>query len=157
MILRGYEPGDLESVAGLITDSIHGLAVTAYDARQLDAWAPRPPDLEHWRRRLGSMHVVLACEDGRPSGVIGFHASGHVDLLFTHPDAARRGVAAALHAEVERRLAADGVTELFTEASEIARPFFGSRGYVVVRREVVQARGVDLHRYVMRRAGPRAR
>ncbi|MCK5940717.1 MAG: hypothetical protein KAI24_02010 [Planctomycetes bacterium] len=48
-------------------------------------------------------------------------------------------------------LRALGVTELFTEASEVARPFFERQGYVVVEREVVRRAGVALPRYRMRK------
>jgi putative acetyltransferase len=138
-------------VIALFTASVRGLAAAAYDEQQLQAWAADPPDLEHWRRKIASQNLLLAELEGELLGMVGYEDDGHVDVLFTHPAHARKGVAAKLHAEAERRLAENGVRELFTESSEVARPFFERQGYEVERGEVVEARGVKLHRYCMRR------
>jgi len=153
MQIREFRPTDLEAAVALFTASVRGLASTAYDDDQLQAWAPDPPDLEHWGRKLAGLNVLLADQDGELLGMLGYENDGHVDVLFTHTDHARKGVAAKLHAEAERRLAEIGVHELFTESSEVARPFFERQGYEIERREVVDAQGVDLHRYRMRRQG----
>lgn len=73
-----------------------------------------------------------------------------VVALFTSPAHVRLGVAKALHDAARDALADLGVIELFTEASEVARPFFEKQGYEVVHREVVQIRGSELLRYRMR-------
>ena len=153
MQIREFRPTDLEAAVAMFTASVRGLAVTAYDDAQLEAWAPDPPDLEHWGRKLAGQNVLLADQGGELLGMIGYENDGHVDVLFTHPDHVRKGVAAQLHADAERRLVEIGVHELFTESSEVARPFFARQGYEVERREVVNVRGVDLHRYRMRRSG----
>lgn len=151
MHIREFRPTDLEAVAELFTASVHGLASPAYTSEQLQAWAPEPPDLERWRQKLSVQTLLLAEHQGDLLGMLGYELDGHVDVLFTHPDHVRKGVAKQLHAEAERRLLRHGVRELFTEASEIARPFFAQQGYQVELREEVTARGVALHRYRMRR------
>ena len=82
--------------------------------------------------------------------MIGYETNGHIDVLFTHPKHVRKGVAQHLHSYVERLLTELGVSELFSEVSEVARPFFQRQGYRVEGREVVAVRGVDVHRYRMR-------
>ena len=150
--VRNYRSKDLASAVDLFTVAVHGLAPPHYDVAQCEAWAPRRPDLEYWRARLGAMRVLLAERTGVLAGMLGYHDDGHVDLLFTHPEHARRGVATRLHDEAVQRLCAGGVHALYTRASEVARPFFERHGYAVERREVVRVRGVDLHRYAMRRS-----
>lgn len=152
MQIREFRPTDLEAIVALFTASVRGLAADAYGDQQLQAWAPDPPDLEHWRRKIAGQNLLLAELHGELLGMVGYEDDGHVDVLFTHPGHARKGVAAKLHADAQRRLAEIGVHELFTESSEVARPFFERQGYRVERREVVDARGVELHRYRMRRA-----
>jgi putative acetyltransferase len=158
MLIRALRPTDLEvsleAIVELFTASVHGLAGSEYGPEQLQAWAPRPPDLDRWRQKLATQNLLLAELDGELVGMLGYELDGHVDVLFTHPGHGRKGIAAALHDEAVRLLREHGVHELFTEASEVARPFFARQGYVVEQREVVQARGVDLRRYRMRRTGP---
>lgn len=151
MRIREFRPTDLEAVAALFTDSVHGLAGGHYDAEQRAAWAPVPPDLDRWRTKVAMQKLLLAEADGELMGMIGFEPDGHVDVLFTAAAHVRKGVAQALHDAAVAELAAVGVTELFTEASEVARPFFARQGYEVERHEVVPCRGSSLSRYVMRR------
>ena len=153
MILREFRPTDLEAVAQMFTASVHGLASPHYSEAQLLAWAPKPPDLERWAVKVQSQKLLLAVtpDSAELLGFVGFEPDGHVDTLFTSPTHARRGIAAELHRAAEHELAKLGVHELFTESSEAARPFFERQGYAVERREIVAIRGVELHRYRMRR------
>jgi len=151
MRIREFRPTDLEAVVALFTESVHGLAGQHYDDAQRQSWAPDPPDLDRWREKVAMQKLLLAEQDGELMGMVGFEPDGHVDVLFTASGHARKGVAQALHDEARRQLAQQGVSELFTEASEVARPFFEKQGYVVERREVVALRGSSLPRYVMRR------
>ena len=157
MLVRPYRDSDLAAVAQLFTDAIHGLAGSHYDAVQREAWAPRPPDLGLWKTRLIPLHILLAqgTEGGNPLGFIGYEESGHIDLLFTSPGAARRGVASQLYGHAEAALRSLGAVELFTEASLASRPFFERQGFVVKEEQSVERRGAMLHRFAMVKAfGP---
>lgn len=152
MKTRPYADTDLEAVAELFTASIHALAVDAYDAEQRAAWAPRPPDPVEWRSRLAGLQVLVAEADGALAGFIAFTDDGHIDLLYTAPAAARRGVASALYREAEQHLVAAGVTALRTEASLVAAPFFACQGFAIVETERVIRRGVAFQRHAMHKA-----
>ncbi len=155
MNIRDYDESDLRSVAHLFTDSVHGLGWTHYDAAQCHAWAPRPPDLTAWRARLARLHTLVAEEeDGTLAGFLAYEDDAHIDLLFTAPDLARRGVASALYARAESSIAALGAAEAYTEASLIARPFFERQGFRVVEEQVVTRNGVSFRRFAMRKAIP---
>ncbi|MFN3243107.1 MAG: GNAT family N-acetyltransferase [Planctomycetota bacterium] len=151
MRVRRYVEADLQRVTELFTRSVHALGAPHYDPEQREAWAPAEPDHERFRARFSTMTVLLAEDQGDLLGFVGFESDGHVDFLYTSPDHARRGVATRLHDEVVAALRELGVTGLYTEASEVARPFFERQGYVVVEREVVTRGGVSLPRYRMRR------
>ncbi|TJY59995.1 GNAT family N-acetyltransferase [Sinimarinibacterium sp. CAU 1509] len=151
MNLRRYKNDDLEAVAQLYTESIHTNAASHYDVAQRGAWAPRPPDLDIWRRRMATLQMLLAEEDGRLCGMLGYEDNGHIDLLFTAPGCARRGVASALYCAAESALAAQGLNELFTEASLVAHPFFLRQGFEVVEAQRINCRGVVLPRFAMRK------
>ena len=97
------------------------------------------------------MSILLAEQEGLLMGFLGYFEDGHMDFLYTAPAAARRGVATALHRQVEATLRAAGVTELYTEASLVARPFFEAQGYPVTEEEVLERQGVQLRRFRMRK------
>lgn len=97
MRIREFRPTDLESVVARFTAPVRELAGAAYEDRQLQAWVPGPPDLEHWRRKLASQNLLLADLEG---DLLGFEESGHVGVLFTHPQGRSREVARRCRAAV---------------------------------------------------------
>jgi putative acetyltransferase len=153
--VRASSDADLEPIARLFTDSVRALGAARYDAAQLAAWAPEPPDLEAWRARLASLETLVAEADGELLGFLSYTPVGHVELLYTAPASARRGVASALYRAAEDELRARGVRELTTEASLVARPFFERQGYLVVEEQRVERNGQVFRRFAMRKkAGP---
>ena len=151
-MLRDYREDDAEGLAAVFTDSVHALAAPAYAAGQRSAWAPVPPDVRGWRTRFGVLRTIVAEEGGVLLGFISYERDGHIDLLYTAPAAARKGVASALLAEAVARLSAAGeATELFTEASLVAVPFFLRHGFAITEDQVVVRRGVSFRRCAMRR------
>lgn len=152
MIVRPYQESDLEAIVSVFTASVHQLAVGHYDDAQRAAWAPEAPDREWWRTRLAAVCTLVAEQDGEVLGFIAYELDGHVDLLYVAPARARRGVARALHRELEAKLSAAGVEVLFAEVSLVARPFFLREGYRVVAEETVARRGVDFRRFIMHKA-----
>ena len=151
MKIRIYSDGDIESLVAVFTSSVHELSAHHYDAAQREAWAPIPPDLDAWRRRLESLHTIVAEDEGSYLGFLSYENDGHIALLYTAPDAARRGVATALLGKAVRQLSANEVTELYTEAGLTAVPFFLRHGFEVTAEQTVTRRGVRFRRFAMRR------
>ena len=152
MHIRIAKPGDLENIVSLFGDSIHELAAQHYDEAQRAAWAPATPDLAEWRQRLSALTTLVAEDDGRLAGFLSFENDGHIDLLYTAPHSARRGVASALYREAEHQLLTLGAKRLFTEASLVAAPFFTRQGFHVVEEQRVERRGLVFRRYAMHKS-----
>jgi putative acetyltransferase len=149
MNVRPHESPDLPRVAEISTAAIHSLAAPFYSPEQLAAWAPANPDLQRWRQRLAELQTVVAEEDGVSAGFASWRSDGYLDLLFTHPRFARRGVATGLYLHIEDALRQAGVPRVFTHASLAARPFFDRHGFRVEAEELVECRGVYLRRFRM--------
>jgi len=139
----------LAEIAALFTASVHELATEHYNPAQRAAWAPQPPDAGHWQTRLQGATTLLAEEGGALLGFIAYTDAGYIDMLFTAPAAARRGVAARLYEEAERRLRERGVAELSAHVSRVAQPFFARQGYVVLEQQRVERGGQYFERALM--------
>ena len=133
----------------IYTASIRSLAAPFYSPEQIAAWAPVPPDAARWQERLAHLHTVVAESDGVLAGFISYTDEGYLDLLFTHPAFARRGVATRLYLRVESALRAAEVPRVFTHASLAARPFFDRHGFRLDGEECVECRGAYLRRFTM--------
>ncbi|MBA3312356.1 MAG: GNAT family N-acetyltransferase [Planctomycetaceae bacterium] len=154
MVIRPYRDADVDAVAAIFIAAVHEGAASHYDVAQREAWAPRQIDAEYWRQRLASLVTLVAEINASPVGFLSFGRNGHIDLLFVSPQSVRRGVASALLQSATDQLAALGVSELFTEASLVARPFFERHGFVATEEETVERRGVTLRRYAMAKRLP---
>jgi putative acetyltransferase len=150
--IRPYTDEDLTALVAIFTSSVHELAARYYTPQQLDTWAPRPPQLARWRQRLRSLKTVVATDAAILTGFISYTPAGHVDLLYTSPSYARRGVASLLYSSVESTLISAGALEILTEASLAARPFFEHFGFVVSQEQNVLLGGCSFPRYAMRKA-----
>jgi putative acetyltransferase len=150
-MIRPYRKSDVAALVSVFTESVHRLACEHYDAMQLEAWAPRPPNLHSWRERLAGLKTLVAEVDMRLAGFISYEPNGHIDLLYVSPLHSHRGIASALYREVEAVLCSEGVSALCTEASEPARPFFEHHGFHVTEEQNVEVRGVAFQRYGMRK------
>jgi putative acetyltransferase len=149
--IRPYTPADLQTLVTLFTAAVHTLGARHYGPQQLDAWAPRPPDLQTWSQRFEGLSTLVAEDALGPCGFIAWEEDGHIELLYTAPRCARRGVATRLVLAVEDALCAVGVTEISTEASLVAWPFFESQGFSVVEPQTVTRHGATFTRFLMRK------
>jgi putative acetyltransferase len=139
--LRPFLPSDARTLAALFRASIETLAVDYYDQDQLDAWASAADDEEDFARRLASRLTIVALLDGETAGFASLRNNENFDMLYVHPNAARRGVGSALADAIEKLAHARGATRLSVEASDAARDFFAARGYAAVQRNTVSIRG----------------
>ncbi|MFC4258858.1 GNAT family N-acetyltransferase [Marinobacter lacisalsi] len=150
--IRKYQIQDLSPLVRVFTESVHELTATAYDETQRYAWASRMPHLDSWQQRLESLETLVAEDGDELAGFISYDHDGHIDLIFTAPNYARQGIASSLYREAEQNLTTHGVSELYTEASVVARPFFESHGFKAIEEQRETIRGNHLLRYLMRKS-----
>ncbi len=157
MKIRNYRQSDAEPIADLFREAVHSLSSEYYSRRQRQAWAPIPPDYNHWRQRLRQSRPLVATIDGQVAGFIELEASGHIDCLYVRPSYQRRGVARRLAERVISLAAERGLALLWVEASIVARPLFAALGFQQYRSNRVLRSGEVLVNYSMRRAvGPQS-
>lgn len=147
--IRACSAADVPKLAEVFLRAVHETAAASYDEAQRHAWAPKDNDLEPWRARLAEQQIWLAEIGGQIAGFIGMKPQ-HVEMLFTHPAYARRGVASALYRHALKQVPT--ASRCTTDASLEARPFFERQGWRVQREEVVERNGVKLRRFHMQLA-----
>lgn len=150
--IRAYEPRDAADLADVFFRSVRQVALSAYTADQVRAWAPEPRTAEwaHGEASDGRLVLVAANADDRPVAYIDLEPDGHIDRLFCAPEAAGQGIASRLYDAVEAAAARDlGIRSLFTEVSELARRLFERKGFAVAERQDLVIRGVAIHNYRM--------
>jgi len=149
IVIRRYEPSDLDAVINVFLRAIREVASRDYDAAQIDAWAQADRDV--WARRRLDRPTWLALIDGAVAGFSDLQSDGHIDMLFVHPEHQRAGAANALLDQIESEARNQHLAIVDTDASLTARPFFEARAFEVVRSQVVEVRGARLTNFRMQK------
>lgn len=153
--IRPFRDSDAEALAALTEAAIRTIGARAYSPQQVAAWAAPHPVPERFRARAaaGSDYFIAVDADDRPLAYALLEPDGHLDMLYCHPDHVGRGLALQVLAAAERHARTAGLTRLYTEASELARPVFARAGYILQHRRdftIPSERGeVPIHNYAM--------
>lgn len=145
MIIREYQPSDCKEITELFYHTVHTINARDYTKEQLNAWATGKVDLERWNRSLQANFSLVAVEQGNIVGFGDIDKTGYLDHLFVHKDYQRKGIATAICDRLEQTIPGT----ITTHASITAKPFFGKRGYQVVKEQQVERQGILLTNYVM--------
>jgi putative acetyltransferase len=130
---RDYQPTDAPALAELYRAAILETGPEAYSAEQCAAWAGSIDDATAWAARLQDNWVRVAVdEEGEIVGFGGILMPGHIDLLFTAPEANRQGVGSLILDDLLDLAKAMGTKKITTTASELSKPFFEKHGFKLV-------------------------
>ena len=135
--LRPFLPSDTPLLAAIFVASIGELTGDDYSESQQAAWASAVADEAAFGQRLAGQLTLVATLQGSPVGFVSLKGADHIDLLYVHPGAVLRGVAALLCDALERLAGARGAKNLTVDASDNAQEFFLKRGYVATRRSTI--------------------
>jgi len=147
--IRDYRADDSNEITDLFHGSVHSLQAENYSAKELEAWAPTPPDYSHWRERLAVKLPFVAERDGMIVGFIELEEDGHIDCFYVHKDFQRQGLGRALYVHLLKNADARRIRDLYVEASAIARPFFERKGFRFERINRLERRGQILTSFSM--------
>jgi putative acetyltransferase len=150
--LRPVLPADASRLAALFRASVETLAEDFYDDDQRAAWAACVDDQSAFAKRLATNLSIVALTDGELAGFASLKEARILDMLYVHPDFARRGVGSTLADAIERLGAARGAQSLSVDASDAARKFFEQRGYIPQSRNTVTINGEWLGNTTMTKA-----
>ncbi|MET1756242.1 GNAT family N-acetyltransferase [Novosphingobium sp. RD2P27] len=150
-MIRTFEPGDEHALREIHLASITRVGPLAYSPAQVAAWAGRTREAWEWLEwhSFGDRITIALGDDGMPVAFALLEADGHLDMLYCHPGHIRQGHALRLVKEASAYGRAQGLSMLYTEASELARPVFEAGGYEVEHRQDFALDGVPIHNYAM--------
>ena len=146
--IRPYEMNDAEMCHRVFFNAVRMGAASHYSEIERAAWAPCPTMPATWPDKLGS-HITYVAQVSDIIGFITLGVDGYLDLAFVAPGYMGQGIGKTLYHAVLQDERAIGLTELTTEASHLARPFFESLGWKVKSEQQVERRGVLLTNFCM--------
>lgn len=151
MDIRRFKTGDEIALLRVFQSAVRETAARDYTAEQTAAWAPADINPGQWARQISILKPFIAEMNGEIAGYADLQPDGLIDHFYVAAHYARQGVGTRLmlHIEAEaRRLA---ISELTSEVSITAEPFFARFGFKVEKRQCPVRRGVTLQNAFMRK------
>lgn len=145
MFIREYQSSDCEEIIKLFYNTVHAVNAKDYTKEQLNAWTTGRVDLNKWDQSLREHYSLVAVENEMIVGFGDIDKSGYLDRLFVHEDYQGKGIGTMICNRLEQAVSGS----VITHASITARPFFGKRGYRVVKEQQVERQGVFLTNFEM--------
>jgi putative acetyltransferase len=144
MHIRRFEPGEEPALFDIYHSAIHLIASRDYTEEQVNAWAPAVLDEELWVRRIRGINPFVAELEGILVGYADVQASGYIDHFFVSGRHPRQGIGRSLMEVLESEAKRLGVTELTSDVSRTAQPFFTRFGFQIVEQRVPVVRGIEV-------------
>ena len=152
MQIRRFIEGDEAALFRVRQSSIHQVASRDYTREQVDAWAPFDMDPALWRERVRGIDPFVVLEGHEIVGYADVQPNGYIDHFFVAGDHGGKGVGSLLMQRIHEEAAALGLTELSSDVSRTAQPFFLRHGFVVVEQRSPVRRGVVIPNALLRKS-----
>lgn len=150
--LRILKESDTTEMKELFCSTVLNINIKDYTKEEVEDWASCGENADRWKELISENRYIGAFDrDNRLVGFSSMNKDGYLHSMFVHKDCQGRGVATSLLSEVEKIAADFGVTEITSEVSITARPFFEKRGYNVIKEQRHKAKKLELTNFVMKK------
>jgi putative acetyltransferase len=131
MTIRIAAHGDLPEMQQLFYDTITFVNKKDYNDDQIAAWAAHAKDVLTWESKLNAQYFLVVEEFNSISGFASIDQSGCLDYLFIHKNKQGLGLATALLNCIEEWAKEHLLSEIWSDVSITAKPFFLRRGFTI--------------------------
>ncbi|MNE51026.1 putative N-acetyltransferase YafP [compost metagenome] len=147
--LRKGEQNDLIELQKLYVDTITTVCTADYDKQQIEVWTSGIENKQRWDEMITKQFVLVAQNENKIVGFATLDKGNYIDFFYIHKDHQRQGIANRLLAEIEAEARRLKQTDLISDISKTAKPFFEKNDFIVLAEQTIIKKGVNLSNYQM--------
>lgn len=151
MNIRRFQVGDEAALFRVYFSAIHHVAAMDYTSEQVQAWAPADMDMDLWANKIREIRPFIAELDGEVVGYADVQRDGYIDHFFVSGTHGLKGIGRSLMKKIHEEAKLLGLTELTSDVSKTAEPFFAIHGFHVIEPRFPILRGITLQNALMRK------
>lgn len=140
---------DIGEITQLFRDAIQNVNSKDYPADEIEDWSSWWTDHGKWQERIEEQYFIKAMIEGKIVGFCSLATDGYLDLMFTHKDYQRHGIAGNLIRKIERKAKEQGNDLIYSDVSITAKGFFEKHGYVVEKQQFKKSKNKELINFRM--------
>lgn len=149
--IRKGLPSDLPVLQQLFADTISKVCSSDYDTQQIKVWTSSIENKKCWSDMILNQFVLVAQLEKKILGFATLDNGNYIDFLYVHKYYQRQGLAYQLYTHIENEAIRQEQTELTSDVSKTARPFFEKVGFEVINEQTVVRQNVELTNYKMKK------
>ena len=149
ILLRTAQLNDLAQILQLFVTTIKHTCSNDYNSQQFEAWISSAKNKDIWINRIKNQYFLIAEINNQIVGFASLENKYYVDLLYLHKDYLKQGIACELYKRLEQIARESGKSEIESDVSITAVPFFEKMGFRMVHENRILLQGVKLINYRM--------
>ncbi|STX81620.1 N-acetyltransferase GCN5 [Legionella busanensis] len=150
IIIRQYDCNDAQDLVNIYYHTIHNINSKDYSEEQINIWAPSSSlDATGWKEKWEKIIPIVAQIGTKVVGFVEFESNGHIDCFYVHHEYQGCYIGSSLMKEIFNKANTLKLKQVFAEVNITAKPFFGSKGFKVIKKQNMNIRGVKLINFVM--------
>ncbi|WP_200975165.1 GNAT family N-acetyltransferase [Echinicola sp. 20G] len=147
--IRPAKMDDMSKIQKLYVETIQDSCKNDYSESQIAAWISSVVNEERWRMALSSEFFLVAEDEDKVIGFCALENGNYLDFMYVHHDYQRLGLAERLLKALEVEAQRLGASEIITDASKTAKPFFEKKGFQYVKENIKNINGLEITNYKM--------
>lgn len=140
-----------DALAALYIESVGKLGAPHYNSREIEIWQTWAHNTSTVANTLKQGETWVAFYNGAIAGFAQRSPANQINMLYSHPNCARLGIATQLLEFLINNAKHDGISELTAKASRVSRALFEKHGFRCNGEEWVERRDVKIQRFLMMR------
>jgi putative acetyltransferase len=149
--IRQATQNDLDAIIQLFRATVEVINAKDYSAEQITVWKGGASKKERWLKKFSEQYFLIAEIDNRLAGFGSITHDGYLDFMYVSKDHQGRGVASEIYHSLEKFAIENGISEIVSDVSITAKPFFEKKEFEVLQEQQVDIDGVKLINYKMQK------
>lgn len=151
-MIRNYNPDDAYELWQIYFDTIRKVNIRDYTDDQVRVWAKEDLSQQLWAEKMNSLSPFVCVRDGVIVGYSDLQTDGLIDHFFCHYEYQGVGVGSELMEKIHQTAKEKGISQLYSNVSITARPFYERFGFFVVKEQHNEKEGQVLINYRMEKS-----
>ena len=150
MNIREYNKTDNNEIFNLFYNTVHSINTKDYLEEQVNVWAKKDIDIDHWCEKFKNSYTIIAEEDNKIVGFSNIDNNGYLDMLYIHKDYQHKNIASELLNIIEKYSKNNNICQIITYSSKTAKDFFLKKYFELAENNIVIRDNVELENYLMK-------